>query len=56
VQTATTEVGARTGAVDPATGAIYLPTAKYEHQPNGLLNTVPGTYEVLVVTPGKAAD
>ena len=56
VQTTTTQIGARTGAVDPATGAIYLPTAKYEHQPSGLVNTVPGTYEVLVVTPGKAAD
>ena len=54
VQTATTQIGARTGAVDPATGAIYLPTAKYEHQPSGLVNTVPGTFEVLVVTPGKA--
>jgi DNA-binding beta-propeller fold protein YncE len=56
VQTTTTQVGARTGAVDPTTGAIYLPTAKYEHQASGLFNTVPGTYEVLVVTPGKAAD
>ena len=54
VQTATTQIGARTGAVDPSTGALYLPTAKYERQANGLVNTVPGTYEVLVVTPGKA--
>ena len=55
VQTATTQIGARPGAVDPATGVIYLPTAKYEKQPMGLVNTVPGTYEVIVVTPAKAA-
>ena len=54
VQTATTQIGARTGAVDPATGALYLPTATYQKLPNGLINTVPGTFEVLVVTPGKA--
>jgi DNA-binding beta-propeller fold protein YncE len=54
VQTATTQIGARTGAVDPATGALYLPTATYEKMPNGLVNTVPGKFEVLVVTPGKA--
>lgn len=56
VQTATTQVGARTGAVDPATGEIYPPTAKYERQPSGLFNAVAGSYEVLVITPGKAAD
>jgi len=56
VQTAPTELGARTGAVDPATGAIYLPTAKYERAANGLPSIVPGTFEVVVVTPGKAAD
>jgi hypothetical protein len=56
VQTAITQVGARTGAVNPATGANYLPTAKYGHQPSGLFNAVAGSYEVLVVTPGKAAD
>lgn len=56
VQTAITQIGARTGAVDPGTGTLYLPTAKYEKLPNGLVNTVPGTYEVLVVTPAKAPD
>ena len=56
VQTVPTELGARTGAVDPATGAIYLPTAKYQIAPNGLPGIVPGTFEVVVVTPGKAAD
>lgn len=56
VQTVPTQIGARTGTVDPKTGAIYLPTAKYVRLPNGLPDIVPGTFEVLVVTPGKAAD
>ena len=56
VQTVPTELGARTGAVDPATGVIYLPTAKYQISPNGLPSIVPGTFEVVVVSPGKAAD
>ena len=56
IQTVPTQVGARTGALDPATGAIYLPTAQYERPPNGLPSIVPGTFEVLVVTPTKAAD
>jgi hypothetical protein len=54
IQTAQTQVGARTGALDPATGAIYLPTAQYVKAPNGLPSITPGSFEVLVITPGKA--
>ena len=51
IQTVRTETGARTGAVDPKTGRIYLPAAQYilpapagqRPQPK------PGTFEVLVV-------
>ncbi len=50
VETATTQVGARTGAVDPATGRIYLPTARFgpaagAKRPPAL----PGSFEVLVL-------
>lgn len=47
-----TQLGARTGAIDPATGTIYLPTARYapkqatEERPQ----PVPGTFEVLVLS------
>ena len=53
VQTVTTQVGARTGAVDPASGAVYLPTAQFQPAATagGRPTPVPGTFEVLVVTP-----
>jgi YVTN family beta-propeller protein len=52
VQTVPTQVGARTGAVDPKTGRIYLPTAKFlPAQGGGRPTIVPGSFEVLVVAP-----
>ncbi|MDB5693392.1 MAG: hypothetical protein JWO81_2455 [Alphaproteobacteria bacterium] len=46
-----TQQGARTGAVDPATGRVYLPTARF--QPPAAAGqrprAVPGSFEVLVV-------
>ncbi|SDA22302.1 YncE family protein [Sphingomonas sp. NFR15] len=49
----TTEVGARTGALDPATGAIYLPTARFAAPATSGARpiAVPGTFHVLVVKP-----
>jgi DNA-binding beta-propeller fold protein YncE len=49
----TTEVGARTGAVDPATGAIYLPTAKFAAPvaPATRGAAVAGSFHILIVTP-----
>ena len=52
-QTLSTEVGARTGAVDDVTGMVYLPTGTPgpivppDHWPS----LVPGTFKVLVVAP-----
>ena len=45
-----TQKGARTGAVDPATGTVYLPAARYE-APVGDARpkTVPGSVEMLVI-------
>lgn len=47
----TTEIGARTGALDPATGNIYLPTARFGPPPaaGGRPPALPGTFHVLVV-------
>jgi DNA-binding beta-propeller fold protein YncE len=56
VATVTTQVGARTGAVDPATGALYLPTAQFQPPATpggGRPAAIPGTFEILVVTPAR---
>ena len=49
-----TAVGARTGALDPATGKIYLPTARFTAPPSAgqRPGLVPGSFEVLVLAPG----
>lgn len=46
-----TEVGARTGALDPKTGSIYLPTAKFgpPAASGGRPAMLPGSFHVLVV-------
>ena len=51
IDTVPTQLGARTGAVDPKTGAIYLPTAQYMlPAPAGKRpQPKPGTFEVLVL-------
>lgn len=49
----TTERGARTGALDPSTGTIYLPTAKFgpPATAGGRPMILPGSFHILVVTP-----
>jgi YVTN family beta-propeller protein len=50
VDTVTTQVGARTGAVDPKTGRVYLPVAKsWLPGTVGMLTPKSGTFELLVV-------
>lgn len=46
-----TETGARTGAVDPATGLVYLPTARFGPPPagGGRPPILPGSFHVVVV-------
>lgn len=53
IETIPTQVGARTGALDPATGAVFLPTAKYgpPPAPGGRPTIVAGSVELLVVHP-----
>lgn len=48
-----TQVGAKTGAVDPLSGRIYLPTAKLDDpKPGAKRGTpVPGSFVVLVLAP-----
>jgi DNA-binding beta-propeller fold protein YncE len=47
-----TEKGARSGAIDPATGNIYLPTARFDppKAPGERRTLVPGSFHVLVVS------
>jgi hypothetical protein len=51
IDTVATQIGARTGAVDPKTGRIYLPVAHYDLPvPAGQRpKAKPGTFEVLVL-------
>ena len=54
VQTVKTQMGARTGAVDPRSGKLYLPTARFMPSPSGGRPVAaPGTFEILVVSPGS---
>jgi DNA-binding beta-propeller fold protein YncE len=46
--------GARTSALDPANGRIYLPAAEYKIDADGQRTRVPGTFQVLVVGPGAS--
>lgn len=48
-----TATGARTGALDPTDGAIYLPTAEFgpPAMPGGRPSAKPGTFHVLIVRP-----
>jgi YVTN family beta-propeller protein len=48
-----TERGARTGALDPTTGTVYLPAVKLGEpaQPGGRAAAVPGSFHIIVVTP-----
>ncbi len=55
VQTLKTLPGARTGALDPKTGKVYLPTARFvAPAPGAKPVATPGTYEFLVVSPAAA--
>ncbi|HEY1415192.1 MAG TPA: hypothetical protein VGF42_04840 [Caulobacteraceae bacterium] len=51
IDTVPTQLGARTGAVDPKTGKVWLPTANYAApaQAGGRPTTVPGSFQVLVL-------
>ncbi|HWW26120.1 MAG TPA: hypothetical protein VNZ85_09540 [Caulobacter sp.] len=51
IQTVRTRLGARTGALDPKTGKVYLPSAEYEApaQPAGRPRMKSGTFSILVV-------
>lgn len=52
-----TTKGARTIALDPATGVVYLPSAQYGPSPagGGRAAILPGTFAVLAVSPQPAA-
>lgn len=54
LQSLKTEPGARTGALDPKTGRLYLPAAAYgpPAQPGGRPTILPNSFHVLIVAPG----
>ena len=51
IATVPTQQGARTGAVDPSTGAVYSPTARFSApvMPGARGQMVPGSVELLVI-------
>ena len=51
IATVQTEIGARTGAVDPSTGVVYVMAAKFGPQPagGGRPPLIPGSVELLVI-------
>lgn len=53
VATVRTEVGARTGALDPVDGSVYLPTAAFDPPatPGARPVAEPGTFHVVVIRP-----
>jgi hypothetical protein len=53
VQTLKTQIGTRLGAVDPDSGRVYLPSAKFgpPKPPVPYPTVVPGSFEFLVATP-----
>jgi DNA-binding beta-propeller fold protein YncE len=57
VQTLATQRGTRLGAVDSATGKVYLPAAKFGPPvpPNPYPSVVPGSFAILVVVPGSGS-
>ena len=54
--TVPTESGARTGTLDPATGRVYLPTARFGPPPaaGGRPQALPGSFHLLVLEPIKS--
>lgn len=51
IDTVKTEIGARTGALDPSDGALYLPTAEFAAltTPGARPAAIPGSFHILVV-------
>jgi len=50
-----TQVGTRTGAIDPQTGTLYLPAARFGPiNKLGWPEALPGTVQLLVMKPGEA--
>ncbi|WP_375395756.1 YncE family protein [uncultured Sphingomonas sp.] len=52
IQTIKTRIGTRTGAVDPATGKVYLPSADFQVQKGREFpDVLPGTVRLMVLAP-----
>lgn len=44
-------LGSRSGAIDPASGALYLPSADHTPTPGGRPAPVPGSFKILMLEP-----
>ena len=56
VQHLKTQLGVKSGALDPATGDLYLPTATYVAVPGGGKPTpAPGSFVFLIVSPAAGS-
>ena len=55
VATVPTQIGARTAALDPVSGRLYLPATDYTTPAQGDPERVPGTFRLLVVAPGGSS-
>lgn len=50
----TTELSARTAALDPTSGQLYLPAASFHATPSGQRpSTVPGSFHIVVLAPAR---
>jgi YVTN family beta-propeller protein len=55
IQRLPTKHGAHTGAIDPKTGYLYLPTCDYGPPVEGKRPKLPGTFGIIVVAPDSGA-
>lgn len=44
-------VGSRSGAIDPRTGALYLPAADFQPTPGGRPTATPGSFRIITLAP-----
>ncbi|HLW23652.1 MAG TPA: hypothetical protein VKT22_04735 [Steroidobacteraceae bacterium] len=53
-QTLVTQRGSRTAALDPSTGRLYVPAARFAvpPRPGARASALPGSFEILIIEPG----
>jgi len=46
-------VGSRSGAIDPASGRLFLPSAEFTPNPGGRPTPIPGSFKILALDPSR---